>query len=393
MLVRWGAGFLVTWMAAAAQEPQSCVKCHEKEHRAEAGSPHDRVATCTDCHGGNPRAPEKEASHGGFTGKIARAAVPALCARCHSEPRRMNPSGLPTDQHAQYLTSKHAEAVARGNLKAAVCTDCHGTHGLRRARDPQSPVHPSRVPATCGRCHSDPAVMAGTGHPADEEALYRKGIHGERLLGKGDTAAPNCASCHGNHGAVPPGSSDVGRTCGKCHVRQREFFEASPHAFYARDGAFKECTGCHANHAIVRGYPEISGRCAPCHEPGDKELVAWKSLRDLVESSRDRFQRTADRVGRFARAGLHTDEEQVSLEEARTSLLQLAPLQHTLDLKKVGAAAADVGSRLKDVEDRLDGRERGERLKKLALVPAWAFLLSLAALFWARKRLIERELP
>ena len=377
---------MLDWILAACL--QSCAACHEKEHRAELGTVH--APSCTDCHGGDPRAPEKERSHAGFTGKIARPDVPALCARCHSEPRRMNPTGLPTDQLAQFLTSRHAEALGRGNFQAAVCIDCHGSHGIRRARDPQGPVHPSRVPATCGRCHSDPSLMGKTGHPADAESLYRKSVHGERLLGKGDPAAPHCASCHGNHGAVPPGYSEVGRVCGKCHAPEREFFEKSPHAFYTGDKGFKECVTCHGNHAIVRDAVGIGGRCAPCHEPGDKELVKWNALQGRVGSARERFRRTADRLAGLARAGFHEDDESLALEEARTSLVQLAPLQHTLSAEKVGAAAGALDAALGKIDGRLDGQERSERLKKLALVPVWAFLIFLAGLFWAKRREVER---
>ena len=384
----WSWILVAGLQAGQAGGAQTCAKCHEKEHRAELGTAH--AASCVDCHGGDPRAPEKERSHAGLTGKIARAAVPALCARCHSDPRRMNPTGLPTDQHSQYLTSKHGEALARGILHAALCIDCHGAHGIRPSRDPLASVHPSRVPATCGRCHSDPSLMAKTGHPADAESLYRKSVHGERLLGKGDPAAPTCATCHGNHGAVPPGFAEVGRVCGKCHVPERELFEKSPHAFYTGDKGFKDCVTCHGNHAIVRDSAGIAGRCAPCHEPGDKEFVKWNALQGRVGSARERFRRTEERVGRMARAGYHTDDEQLALEEARTSLVQLAPLQHTLSLEKVGASAGALDAALGKIDARLDAQERTEGLKKLALVPVWAFLLALAGVFWAKKREVER---
>ena len=376
--------------AALAQAASTCATCHAPEREAEAGGAHAKAASCVDCHGGDARESDKERSHGaGMKARLVRPSIPGACARCHSDARRMNPYGLPTDQHAQYLTSKHGESLAKGNLQVAVCTDCHGAHGLRRARDPLSPVHPSRVPATCGRCHGNRELMEKLGHPWDAETQYRAGVHGE-LLKKGDLGAPHCATCHGNHGAAPPGFADVGRVCGKCHVNQLDSFEASPHAFYAKDGSFKGCVACHANHRIVTAPKEITGRCTPCHEGPDKEMKKFGDLCGILAGARSDFERARERLARASRAGLPTDDEEAALDRARTSLLQLSPLQHTLSGEKVGVLAKTAAAQAADVEARVDAKERGERVKKLALVPIWAFLAGLAWVFRAKGRRIEK---
>ena len=56
-----------------------------------------------------------------------------------------------------YQESVHGKLIASGNDKAAVCSDCHGNHDIRRANDPTSPVFRANVPKTCSKCH------AGTG--------------------------------------------------------------------------------------------------------------------------------------------------------------------------------------------------------------------------------------
>ena len=382
---------LLATVWAISQAASSCVACHAPERDAEAAGPHGKTASCVACHGGDPKESVKERSHGaGFTGKIDRRKIPALCATCHSDARKMNPYGLPTDQLAQYLTSKHGESLAKGNLQVAVCTDCHGVHGIRRARDPLSPVHPSHVPATCGRCHGDRELMQKFGHPWDAESQYRDGVHGELLFKKGDLGAPTCATCHGNHGAAPPGFADVARVCGKCHVNQMDSFEASPHAFYAKDGSFKGCVVCHANHRIVTSPKEITGRCTPCHEGPDKEMKKWDVLLGILSGARSDFEKARERLARASRAGLPTDDEEVALDRARTSLLQLSPLQHTLSQSKVAALATTAVAQAADVESRLDRKEKGEKMKKLALVPIWIFLAGLAWVFRAKGRRIEK---
>jgi len=368
-----------------------CAECHAPQRDAELSGAHAKVVSCVDCHGGNPKEADKDRAHGSsLKGAMARPAVPALCGTCHADTRRMNPVGIPTDQLAQYRTSRHGEALARGVLQAAVCTDCHGVHGILRARDPRSPVHPTHVPATCGRCHGNREIMEKLGHSWTAESEYRAGVHGKLLLEKGDLAAPHCATCHGNHGAAPPGFSEVGRVCGKCHTKQVEMFEASPHAFYAKDGSFKGCVVCHANHHLVTSVPAMSGRCAPCHEAPDKEMKNFAALQDLLGRARGEFARAGDRVAQATRAGLFTDEEQLALEKAKTSLLQLPPLQHTLHQAKVAALTDTISSELGEVQRQLDRQERTERWKKFALVPIWIFLLAMAWLFRAKQKRIER---
>jgi len=377
-------------VVALAQATSTCATCHAPERDAEARSAHAKAALCVDCHGGDPKEADKERSHGpGMKERLVRQAIPAACAKCHADARRMNPYGLSTDQYAQYLTSKHGESLAKGNLKVAVCIDCHGVHDILRVRDPLSPVHPSRVPATCGRCHGNRELMEPLGHPWDVEAEYRAGIHGE-LLKKGDLGAPHCATCHGNHGAAPPGFADVVRVCGKCHVNQLESFEASPHAFYAKDGSFKGCVVCHANHRIVRSPKEIAGRCMPCHEASDAEMKKFEILCGTLAGARSEFAKAGERLARAARAGLPTDDEEVALDQARTSLLQLSPLQHTLSQDKVGALARTATAQAAAVEARLERKETGEKRKKLALIPIWSFLAALAWVFRAKGKRLGR---
>lgn len=381
------------WVAMSlvlAQGRQTCGGCHEKERLLEAGTAHARGAgSCVDCHGGVTGEATKEKGHAGFGGRIDRKDVPKLCGTCHSDVRRMNPSGLPTDQLAQFVTSGHGLALQKGEGRAAVCSDCHGVHGIRGGRDPLSPVHPAKVPGTCGRCHSDPALMGPSKHPVDAAALHRESVHGKLLLERGDLSAPNCATCHGNHGAVPPGFADVGRVCGKCHPRQQELFESSPHAFYAKDGSFKGCVACHGHHAIVRQGSEILTRCGPCHEKGDRELTLGLELDAVLRDARAQFDRRAGRLAAFVREGAHVDDEQLLLERARTTLLQLAPLQHGLKLPEVKGASGAMAATLTEVDRLLDGKERSKRARRWMLVPVWIFLIGLA--WMARLRLARIE--
>ena len=147
-----------------AQAKNSCLDCHfaldpplrvtpeqfSQDIHAQKG------LNCASCHGGDPTNEDPEVAMGraaGFRGKIQRAQIPVLCAKCHSDAaymRRYNPS-LRTDQLSQYQTSVHGKRLRVGDGKVAVCTDCHGVHDLRPATDARSKVHSLNVPVVMTR--------------------------------------------------------------------------------------------------------------------------------------------------------------------------------------------------------------------------------------------------
>src|SRR5690606_26538190 len=106
----------------------------------------------------------------------------------------------------------HAKAIMEGNMDAAACSDCHGTHDLLPAHDPASPVYAMNVPETCGTCH--PAAL--------EE--FTRSVHGKAFYA-GVKEAPSCVDCHGEHDIEGPdveGSSvsvkQISKeTCARCH--------------------------------------------------------------------------------------------------------------------------------------------------------------------------------
>jgi hypothetical protein len=327
------------WSTAAAAEPQapsSCIACHGNADLFDAAAVRDVVEafrddvhaqvglSCHDCHGGDADAALAEdmeaAMAPGFTanpyrGAPAHAAVPAFCGRCHSDPtymKRFRPDAR-VDQEREYWTSHHGEALRRGDARVAVCTDCHGAHGIRRPGDPESRVYPLRVAETCNTCHGDAERMRGSTLPGgrplpvDQFARWRQSVHAAAMFDKGDLSAPTCNDCHGNHGAAPPGLDSVGFVCGQCHGREAMLFRQSPkHDGFARHNellggaggegcaachtgaepaavlrglaSFTECATCHGNHSIVRPTvallaPLPDTPCAFCHQSPEPDLV------------------------------------------------------------------------------------------------------------------------
>ena len=378
---------------ALAADP-SCFKCHEEQRKLHVTSAHAQAGlSCVDCHGGDPKAADETAHDTkDFHKPEGKKAIAEFCASCHSDVRKMNPYGLPTDQLARYKTSKHGEQLfGAGNTNVATCVDCHGVHDIMKSSTPQSRTYPANVPDTCGRCHSNEKLMSQYKIRSDVVTQYKTSYHAHLVLEKGDLSAPTCITCHGNHGATPPGTVEVGQVCGKCHVRQRELFAKSPHAEAAKGGAFSECVSCHSNHAIQKASVDLYTKaCIQCHEGDKKQLGVCDTLYQLIRDKKADYE-SADKLVHDATVrGLATDDEQLLLQEVKTQVTQMEAQQHTLSVSELQPVAARADELINTVRADVAHMEKVERWKKHALVPFWGFLAVMATLFALKRKQVKR---
>jgi hypothetical protein len=327
----------------------TCVQCHtdmgdplDSAVKASAQDIHFKNGlSCHSCHGGDPakeKAEEAMNPNKGFVRQPPRKQVVTLCASCHSNPdymRKFNPQAR-VDQYSEYLTSVHGKKNQAGDQNVAICIDCHGHHGILAAKNPNSPVYPPNVAATCGRCHGDAKRMQSYGIPTDQQQLYIKSVHGEALMKQRDLSAPTCNSCHGNHGAAPPGVDSVANVCGQCHVLQWDLFNQSPHRKAFADAQLKACVTCHQNHEIVRPTDamlgvEESATCVLCHEPGSAGYAAAQRMKALVAGLRDGLTEVNMILERAQRAGMEVSRPMYQLAEARDHLVQARVQIHRFD--------------------------------------------------------------
>ncbi len=334
----------------------TCTACHLALDDARLRKPaqltdsdvhHAQGVTCAGCHGGDPTSEDATVSMSpakGFMGKFSHQAIAGMCGSCHSDPNFMlrYAPNIPTDQLAQYRTSKHGLALAKGDANVAVCSSCHGAHGILQVNDARSPVYPTHIVDTCGRCHGDAALMVPYGIKATEVAEYKQSTHYAALVKKNDLSAPTCKSCHGSHGATPPGISSVSNVCGTCHVTQRERFDLSPHkdAFAALQQA--ACEGCHGNHAIAHPQDDWIGVgqkqvCGNCHSAGDAGATTAAAISGALANATVAVSGAQARVDRVRRAGMLMDDADVKLEDAHQSLVLAQVEIHTVKPARVEA--------------------------------------------------------
>jgi len=337
-------GIFACGALACAQTQSTCLDCHSaldpplqvtaekfaQDIHAQAG------LNCASCHGGDPTKADMDAmsKKAGFRGKIERNQIPALCGRCHSDGaymRQYNPS-LRTDQLSQYKTSVHGKLFAKGDTKVAVCTDCHSVHDLRPASDTRSRVHPLNVAQTCSRCHADAAYMKVYSIPTDQFEKYSASVHHDALVVRGDLSAPTCTTCHGNHGAAPPGVDSVQNVCSKCHVFQDQMYEKSTHKVAFQSASLPGCVVCHSNHAINHPSDARLGAgpqalCMQCHSPGDicdqarVEMLNGLTRLDISIKEANRVLGVAESSGmEVSQARLDEDQARDALTKARVTI-------------------------------------------------------------------------
>jgi len=384
--------------AASAPPKDTCITCHaalggnlaKPAEQFEVDVHHQAGLRCADCHGGdandetmNAMSPAK-----GFRGVPKKNQIPDFCARCHSDAaymHRFNPR-LRVDQLSQYLTSVHGKRLKQGDNKVAACVDCHGVHNILPASDTRSPVCPSNVAATCAHCHADVAYMRGYAIPTNQFALYEKSVHAQELAA-GDTSAPTCSTCHGNHGATPPGVSSVANVCGTCHVINEQLFDKSPHQTAFAKMGLPGCVQCHSNHEIVRPTDAWvgSGRqsvCTACHAPGDKGYLASQAMSADLTHLDSSLARAEEVLNVAERDGMEVSGPKVELADGHEALVKARVDVHTFDqttVRKLTDSGAEIAA--KSYQAGLAAlRERDFRRKGLG-VALIAIVLAISGLY------------
>lgn len=338
---------------AAAQNKIACLDCHSQFEAPLKVTPEEfmnsihgsKGLTCADCHGGDPTSDDPSVAMSpakGFRGHIDRKQIPQLCAKCHSDAaymRNFNPS-VRTDQFSQYQTSVHGKKLAQGDTKVAVCVDCHGVHDIQPPNDPRAKVYPLNVAATCGRCHADAEYMKPYKIPTNQVDQYSRSVHHEALVVQGDLSAPTCSTCHGSHGAAPPGVDSVARVCSTCHIFQAQIFDTSPHKSVFAMMGLPGCMTCHLNHGIKHPTDAMIGTgkdaiCMTCHTEGDAGSETGQNIHEQLVKLHAAIARSDEILGRAERSGMEVSEPKLELSEARDHLTKARVEVHSVNAAKV----------------------------------------------------------
>lgn len=373
--------------AVVGREKNSCALCHREEKTRLNESVHSRFnVTCVDCHGGNPTELERQkamSKRAGYRGRITHSEIPLVCNRCHGDYGMMRQFGIPNDQLESYKTSVHGQKLFNANdQNVAQCVSCHGSHDIKSVKDPTSMVYPLNIPSTCAKCHSNKQLMSKYSLNGDEYEQYSKGIHGIKLLEYKDLNVPTCTTCHGNHGAAPPGVSEVANMCGKCHINTRDYFVKSIHY---KKGV--ECANCHENHNIqslkvandfnlnkmMLRYDEI---CIKCHTEKDQKYTKFSNhLKRLIKQTQQKLNTAEKLLKKGVSTGIYVDKEMILSQEAKTHLTEFAVIQHSLSIYDIDEILRQTGSNAQHITENIDDKFVVLKDRKIYLGVVTLFLL------------------
>ncbi len=133
--------------------PGTCAKCHKSIYEKYITSIHsilnknkdkaETYPTCATCH--SPHL-ISETDRDKFMTEIT-----VQCGSCH---KKLSES---------YKYTFHGKAYLLGDMNAARCSDCHGSHHILKVNNPNSMVGYKNIVTTCKKCHKD-ATLEFTGY-------------------------------------------------------------------------------------------------------------------------------------------------------------------------------------------------------------------------------------
>ncbi|UCC41597.1 MAG: cytochrome c3 family protein [Candidatus Aminicenantes bacterium] len=390
-------------------QTNSCVECH-KELEEELLAPVDAFKldihqqfglSCSDCHGGNPAEEDIDlAKDKSFKSVPKRSSIPEFCASCHADStymRQYNPS-LRIDQLDIYWTSEHGQLLKKGDAKVAVCTDCHGVHGILSATHPKSWTFPWNIPQTCGRCHSNSEYMEGYKIPTIQMDEYKESVHAHALFEKKDLSAPVCNDCHGNHGAVPPKVTSIAYVCHQCHPSAGELFSQSPHKKAFDELEISECEACHGNHRILPPTDEMLGTgekavCIQCHESDSKPYQIASRIKEKLDGFVEKIHSAEILLERADRQGVEVSEPEFRLTEANTVLIMVRNLTHSFSLAEIEGKIEEGEKVVIEVTEAGEAALNEAKFRKTGLIIATVFILLLAIAIFLKIKQITKKYP
>jgi len=231
--------------------------------------------------------------------------------------------------------------------------------------------------------------------PSDQYDKYVSSVHGKALLETGLTrGVPNCATCHGTHGAMPPGVEDVSKICGQCHSDIRDHFNKSPHKKAMDEQKITECASCHNNHDNVRPTLEMfdttCGR-SNCHEKNTSEYKNGQEIKALIAKANILLSETRQRVEDAKRQGMHTIEYEFALKEARTYIQEAKPVTHALSEETIREYTSKAEGEANKVKEDINHHFELQRVRKVYLGFAWLFIFVAIVALYLRKRRADRD--
>ena len=252
----------------------NCSNCHDDA--AEKMGAAEHPAECSDCHGKHDILPHQDSRS-----SVYDLNVPATCCQCHAGQES-------PDVCLQYESGMHGVVLIRsGMVFSAVCNDCHGSHDIRGAQDPDSLVAHGNINSTCAVCHKGVADR------------YAESVHG-KLFEESPEDAPVCTSCHSAHETERAMDDQflltVVKRCSTCHEEMGYTFSKNYHGQVTGMGYTRaaQCPDCHGAHDILPSDDPASmvnpdnlvATCGQCHPGANRNFTLYMPHADYHDAEK-----------------------------------------------------------------------------------------------------------
>ncbi|MGA9642360.1 MAG: hypothetical protein WBQ72_13270 [Terriglobales bacterium] len=170
------------------------------------------------------------------------------CLACHGDKSLTTTKGGKTV--SRFVDAKKFKSSVHGPLS---CTNCHA--------DLEGKELPHNAPLArveCGTCHTE------------EYKQHSNSLHG-KAIARGDTLAPHCVDCHGNHDIVPVKDKNsavaplrIPFVCGRCH---REGTPVQMNRNIDQHNILENYSESIHGEAVLKKGLIVAATCASCHTP------------------------------------------------------------------------------------------------------------------------------
>jgi len=160
------------WKGDKRKVVAKCLQCHDGEaiyqnsiHGKSLAAGNQDAAACNDCHGLHEIKPL-----GDPTSHDNRLFHTEVCLKCHADEAMMARNGVFKVAVKTYMESYHGKNYRLGfPEKVAGCADCHTSHDVLPAGDPNSSVNPKNLVKTCAKCHSNASALFTRYYPHGDD--------------------------------------------------------------------------------------------------------------------------------------------------------------------------------------------------------------------------------
>jgi hypothetical protein len=106
----------------------------------------------------------------------------------------------------------------------------------------------------------------------------------------------------------------------------------------------------------------------------------------MLNEAEEKLRATTALVKQASIEGFFVEPEMAALETAKTNVIAMAPLQHTLSPERISELHKKVVSAAADIDRSIHQKRKFLRWRKLSLVPMWAFIVMMISALWIKYR-------